>query len=169
MLDLGGSHGYFSVALCRRYPGLSSVVLDLPEAVRHAALLLAEENMGNRVLHRTGNVREEDLGVECWHLVLMAQLAHHLDAATNYELAKRVARALRPGGRFVIVDVIRPSALSRNQVGGLYNLYFAMASDAGTWSFDEIASWQRQAGLKLILAKRLVTAPGMGLQAAVKV
>jgi hypothetical protein len=41
MLDIGGSHGYYSVALCRRHSGLKSVILDLPNAVEHAAPLLA--------------------------------------------------------------------------------------------------------------------------------
>lgn len=169
MLDLGGSHGYFSVALCRRHPGLSSVVLDLPEAVRHAAPLLAEEKMGDRVVHRAGRVQDEDLGVEQWDLVLMAQLAHHLDAPTNIELTKRVSRALRPGGMFVILDVIRASQpAGKGQDGALYNLYFAMTSETGTWSFNELASWQRQAGLKPRQPTRLLTAPGMGQQAAVK-
>ncbi len=31
MLDIGGSHGYYSVALCRRHEGLHAEVLDLPE------------------------------------------------------------------------------------------------------------------------------------------
>src|SRR5215470_15979658 len=51
MLDIGGSHGYYSVVLCRRHPGLRSVVLDLPQAIRHAAPLLAREGMGDRVVH----------------------------------------------------------------------------------------------------------------------
>jgi hypothetical protein len=33
MLDIGGSHGYYSVTLCRRHQGLRAVILDLPEAV----------------------------------------------------------------------------------------------------------------------------------------
>ncbi|MDQ3319126.1 MAG: hypothetical protein M3515_02555 [Actinomycetota bacterium] len=33
MLDIGGSHGYYSVALCRRHERMNAVVLDLPEAV----------------------------------------------------------------------------------------------------------------------------------------
>jgi hypothetical protein len=52
MLDIGGSHGYHSVVICRRHPGLRSVVLDLPQAIRHAAPLLADEGMGDRVVHR---------------------------------------------------------------------------------------------------------------------
>lgn len=37
LLDIGGSHGYYSVALCRRHTNLRAVVLDLPEAVTAAA------------------------------------------------------------------------------------------------------------------------------------
>ena len=36
MLDIGGSHGYYSAALCRSYQGLSAVILDLPDAVEQA-------------------------------------------------------------------------------------------------------------------------------------
>ncbi len=56
MLDLGGSHGYYSVMLCRLHPGLRSVVFDLPEAVVHASKILAQEGMGERIVHRAGNV-----------------------------------------------------------------------------------------------------------------
>jgi len=47
---------------------------------------------------------EADLGVELYDLILMSNLAHHLDAAQNLDLAKRAARALRPGGMFVIQE-----------------------------------------------------------------
>jgi len=33
MLDIGGAHGLYSVALCKKNPGLSSTILDLPLAV----------------------------------------------------------------------------------------------------------------------------------------
>ena len=46
MLDIGGSHGYFSVALCRRISQLHSTLLELPQAIRHAAPLLEQEGMG---------------------------------------------------------------------------------------------------------------------------
>src|SRR5688500_2285662 len=54
MLDIGGSHGHFSAELCRRHPGLRSVVLELPESVDQAAPLLAAEGMGDLVVHRAG-------------------------------------------------------------------------------------------------------------------
>ena len=113
MLDIGGSHGFLSVAICRRHSGLRSVVLDLPEAVEHAAPILAREGMGDRVTHRAGDILVDDLGTNAWDVVFIANLVHHFDDATNRELAKQVARALRPGGVFVIQELIRPHAPQR--------------------------------------------------------
>ena len=57
MLDIGGSHGYYSVAFCREYPALQATILDLPQAIEHAAPLLAREGMGERVVYRAGGLR----------------------------------------------------------------------------------------------------------------
>jgi SAM-dependent methyltransferase len=169
MLDIGGSHGLLSVAICRRHPGLRSVILDLPEAVEHAAPLLAREGMGDRVVHRAGDALTADLGTEAWDVVFVSSLVHHFDDATNRALAKRIAAALRPGGVFVIQELYRPSSpREAGQIGALLDLYFALTSEAGTWSFEEMADWQREAGLKPLKPLKLMTAPGNGQQSAVK-
>lgn len=149
MLDIGGAHGYFSVAICRRHPRLRSVILDLPEAIRHAAPLLAKEGMGDRIVHRVGNALTEDLGTEVYDLVFMAALVHHFDDGTNRQLMQRIARALRPGGLVAIWEPVRqgPSGKIR-QIGALFDLFFGLFSAAGTWSAAEIAAWFREAGLK---------------------
>ncbi|HEX6862876.1 MAG TPA: class I SAM-dependent methyltransferase [Thermoanaerobaculia bacterium] len=169
LLDIGGSHGLLSAALCRKHPGLRAVVLDLPEALEHAAPILAREGVGDRVVHRPGNVLAEDLGAEAWDVVLLSNLAHHFDGATNRELARRIARALRPGGVFAIVEILRrDSPTESGQVGALLGLYFALTSESGTWSFEEMAAWQLDAGLRPRKPVRLRRSPGFGLQVAVK-
>ena len=64
MLDIGGGHGHFSAAFCRRHPRLKSTILELPEAIPHAAPLLAKEGLGDRVIHRAGDARIAELGEE---------------------------------------------------------------------------------------------------------
>ena len=169
MLDIGGSHGYYSVALCRRYPDLRATVLDLPDAVAAAAPLLAREGMGNRVVHWAENALTADLGQERYDLILIANLVHHFTEAQNRDLARRCARALRPGGRLVIGEVARPETPGEaGQIGALTDLYFAITSAGGTWSFAEMAGWQRSAGLRPRRPIRLFTGPGGGLQVAEK-
>jgi SAM-dependent methyltransferase len=169
MLDIGGSHGYFSVALCRRHPALRATVLDLPEAIEYAAPLLAREQMGDRVVHRAGNALTEDLGVELFDLVLISQLVHHFDDATNRALVQRVARALRPGGYLIIVEAIRHQFPTEGgQLAGLLDLYFAFTSKSGTWSFAEMVSWQQDAGLIPRKPIRFLKLPGYAAQVAAK-
>jgi SAM-dependent methyltransferase len=168
MLDIGGSHGYFSVAFCRRYPTLRAVVLDLPEAVKHAAPLLAKEGMGARVVHRVGNAITDDLGTDAWDLVFISQFVHHFDDATNRDLVRRAGRALRPGGFLVIQDVLSPSVGNKKEVALLADLYIASTSQSGSWSLESTADWQRAAGLIPRKAIRFRSLPGFGQQAAMK-
>ncbi len=169
LLDIGGAHGFLSVTLCRRHPALRAVVLELAEAVEHAAPLLAQEGLGDRVVHRAGNALTDDLGSEAWDVILVSSLVHHFDDATNRALAKRIARALRPGGVFVIQELYRTaSPREAGQIGALLDLYFAVTSRSGTWTFEEMAGWQREAGLEPRKPIRFATAPGVGQQVAVK-
>jgi SAM-dependent methyltransferase len=171
MIDLGGSHGHFAAEICRRHPELNAEVMDLPEAIEAAAPLLAAEGMGERLVHRAGDVATADLGVEQYDLVLMSNLAHHFGAEQNRELAGRVARALKPGGAFVIQEPARAERPGRaGQIPALLGLFFALQSRPGvrTWTVSEMAGWQRSAGLKVLRAKSLRTASGWVQQAAIR-
>jgi SAM-dependent methyltransferase len=169
MLDIGGSHGYYAVALCRRHRDLRATVLDRREAIEHAAPILAREGMGDRVRHRIGDARVNDLGNATYDVVLIAQLVHHFDDVTNRALVRRAARALRPGGSLVILEAIHdPTGGEGGQLAGLLDLYFAFTSRGETWSLDELASWQREAGLVPQRPIRLRTLPGFAAQAGIR-
>jgi len=161
MLDIGGSHGYLSVAMCRRYEGLTAVVLDLPAAAKHAAPILAREGMGSRVVHRAGDALRDDIGSAEWDIVFVSLLVHHFDEASNRALLQRIARALRPGGVCVILELTRPpSPNAAGQVGALLDLYYALTSASGTWSVEAMTRWQTAAGLTPRRPIHLRTTPG---------
>jgi SAM-dependent methyltransferase len=173
LLDVGGAHGAFSVALCERYPALSAVVLDLPAAVAESAPLLdeaaIESGVRDRIAHRSGDALDDDLGTACFDVVFVGQFIHHFDDATGRALVEQFARALRPGGVLVIQEVMRAARPeAAGQLGALADLYFALTSAAGTRTFDELADWQRAAGLDPHRPVRFRTLPGVGQQNATK-
>jgi tRNA (cmo5U34)-methyltransferase len=51
---------------------------------------------------------EDPLPSGPFDLVVSALTVHHLDAAGKQDLFRRVREALRPGGRFVLADVVVP-------------------------------------------------------------
>jgi SAM-dependent methyltransferase len=169
MLDIGGSHGYFSVAICKRHAGLRSTILDLPQAVEHAAPLLEAEGMGDRVDIRAGDALADDLGTAAYDVIFMASLCHHFDDEANRDLMRRCATALRPGGMVAIFDAVRLPPGKNDQVGSFFDLYFALTSSAGLWTYEEMADWQRSAGLSPRRPIGLPGSRGNGIQVADKV
>ena len=169
MLDIGGAHGYYSVAFCRRHRSLRSTILDLPGAASQSAPLVAQEDVGDRITYRAGNALSDELGEGQYDLVFAANVVHHFTESENRNLMKRIARALRPGGFCVILEIIRPTTTREaGQVGALLDFYFAITSSSGTWSFAEMASWQQDADLVVQRPIRLRMSPGYGLQAGRK-
>jgi hypothetical protein len=63
----------------------------------------------------------------------------------------------------VIGEALRPKVGGR-QLGEFFDLYFGMTSESGTWTFDGMASWQREAGLVPRKPMPLRFASELGLQ-----
>ncbi len=160
MLDIGGSHGLYSVACCKRMPSMSAVVLDLPSAVAAAAPLLAEINADGRVRHRPGNILEDDIGENQYDLILMSSLAHHFLPEQNQLVAGKAARALKPGGYFIIQDFIRPAIRDNSDTAcSIQNLFFGLTSSVGVYTIEEEQAWCRQAGMRPVRVNRFLSAP----------
>jgi 2-polyprenyl-3-methyl-5-hydroxy-6-metoxy-1,4-benzoquinol methylase len=161
MLDIGGSHGLFSVAICKQHPELHSIILDLPLAVEKASPLLLKENMGERIKYRAGDVLTAELGNEKYDLIFMANLVHHFSNQQNKELVKKIAQAMKPGGMLVIQEFVRSQTpKASDQVGAILDLFFALSSASGTWTVNEIQGWQNASGLKSKKPIKLLTLPG---------
>jgi SAM-dependent methyltransferase len=171
LLDVGGAHGRFAAALLRRHRDLRAVVLDLPDAVEASAELLASFALGERLRHLAGDVFATPLDDGSFDVVFVSQLTHHFDDETNRRLSALAARVLRPGGVFVIQDLVRPATpreARRARLGALLDLYFAATSGAGTSTLATLQAWQAGAGLRPLPPTWMRTLPGMVQQVAVK-
>jgi len=161
MLDIGGSHGLFSIELCKKHPGLSSTILELPGAIEAATAIAKRYDITNRVNHVAGNALTDDLGAGKYDLVMINNVVHHFTHEQNDLLAKKVARALKPNGIYAIGEFIRAEKPGEGGVvGATTGLYFSLTSSSGTWSVSEIESWQKSAGLKIEKPVAPMSIPG---------
>ncbi|MEO6613092.1 MAG: class I SAM-dependent methyltransferase [Chitinophagaceae bacterium] len=149
MLDIGGSHGLYSIELCKKYPGLQSTILELPGAKENAEAIAKRYDTTGRVTYKTGNALADDLGEAVYDLVMINNVVHHFTAEQNKALAIKVARALKPGGLFIIGEFIRAKKPGEGGVlAAATGLYFSVISASGNWSAEEMEGWQQSAGLK---------------------
>ncbi len=174
MLDVGGAHGRYAMAVCQRFPQLQATVLELPEAVASAERVFRDscfghEDVAHRITYRGGNALTDPWEDGQWDLIFASHLIHHFSAAENQSFVVRAARSLRPGGILAIVDAARPEIPNyRSQTGHVLDLFFAITSRSGTWSVPEVREWQSAAGLTWCPVRRLRTMPGVVMWMAEK-
>jgi hypothetical protein len=169
LLDLGGGHGYWAIAFCRRHPGLSATVFDQAQAVPSAERTIAAERMADRVAVRTGDFWRDDLG-SGHDVVLLFNLIHAYSPERNVELLDRARAALAAGGRVVIFDQVptdgaSPLARAVARLQGL-NMFNAEAGQAHDEA--EIGRWLAAAGFTGVRRVRLLRSPGFGVVVGTK-
>lgn len=128
-VDLCCGEGRLSEALLQARPETTVLALDGSEAMRQAtAARLAP--FGERA-----RVAAFDLGSDGWRkppqmpaapLAIVSSLAiHHLDGRQKQKLYADMYRALQPGGRFIIADLIEPLSPA--------------ATSVAAWTWDQSA------------------------------
>ncbi len=98
MVDLGGGHGLYAIALCRANPALEAVVIDLPEVISFARRYVVRYGAG-RVRLVPGNFFTDDIG-SGYDLVFSSSNP----SGKSMEMVVKIAAALNPGGIFVNVQ-----------------------------------------------------------------
>jgi SAM-dependent methyltransferase len=165
LLDVGGGHGTFSVALCRRYPDLTAEILDLPDSViagEPIARRYAGPVVGRRVHYRAGDALVGPLApVNSYDVVLIFQLLHHLSLADIPGLVERAIETLRPGGWIVLLDLLEPAGgRPPNATAAYAALHFHVTSYGRSYTPEQVEDWLRGAGCTTIRRTPLLRVPG---------
>jgi SAM-dependent methyltransferase len=139
ILDIGGGHGWYSAELCRRHPGLSATVLDLPGSSAVGRSIIAAAGLADRVSHRDGDALTAELGGP-YDVVLCFNLIHHLGPDDVTGLFRRIRSALAPGGTLAVMDAFA-GARRRNPAAEFLGLFMYLSSGAQVYSYQQLVDW----------------------------
>jgi SAM-dependent methyltransferase len=162
LADLGGSHGLNAAAFCRAHPELRATVIDLPDAL--TPLRLAELGMPGRIALHPADITRDDLGGP-YDAALLSQLVHYFAPDAARAVFARVRGSLVPGGRILIVDQVRgriPLPLA-GAFFSLLGLAYRVSLGGGLYSYDEMATWLRDAGFSDVRRRGIRGMPGHAL------
>lgn len=101
ILELGIGTGETARRVLELHPGAELVAVDESEAMIDVARGAVGGDLSVARL-------QDELPAGPFDLVVAALSVHHLDADEKRDLFRRLARSLRPGGRFVLGDVVLP-------------------------------------------------------------
>jgi C-methyltransferase len=102
VLDVACGHGLYGYALAAREPSARVWDLDWPHVLEVAAGHAERLGVSDRVRHIPGDMFEEPLGGP-YDVALVTNVLHHFSEERATELLSRVAGALKPGGKLVVV------------------------------------------------------------------
>jgi len=165
LLDIGGGHGWYSACLCRRHPGLTATVLDLPGSAAVGREVIAAADLSDRVLFREGDAATADLGAG-YDAVLCFNLVHHLAPGQIAGLFRRVRAALNPGGTLAVLDVFADHGRRGQAHADMLALFVYLSSGAQVHTPAELAGWLGDAGFAPPRKVRVLRLPGLTLQVA---
>lgn len=161
LLDIGGSHGLYSIELCKKHKDLSATILELPDAIEAASAIGKKYDTTGRINYKAGNALQDDLGKEVYDAVMINNVVHHFTTEQNKMLSKKIYSALKPNGIFLIGEFIRSDKPGEGgAVAATLNLYFSLTSFSGTWSEKEMESWIKDAGMKVMKPVVPMSIPG---------
>ncbi len=162
VLDVAGGHGEFSMALCRRHPGLRATIVDLPGSARIGREIVSGAGMGDRVSHVEGDMFQAEFGgphdgALCFNIV------HHLAPEQARTLFSRVRSALREGAPLCILDLYDRPPGERPDSTSILGLFFHLTSGADTYTREEVSQWLADSGFGPAKARTFRTMPGLAL------
>jgi SAM-dependent methyltransferase len=161
LLDVGGGHGWYSAQLCRRHPGLTATVLDLPGSTAVGREIIAGAGLADRVLFRDADVTTADLGGG-YDAVLCFNLVHHLTADQTGSLFRKIHAALAPGGVLAVMDVFADPG-RRAPSAGFLAMFVYLSSGSQVHTPERLRRWLREAGFGAPRKVGIPQIPGQAL------
>lgn len=161
MLDVGGGSGVYAMNFVRACPTIKATVFDLPAVIPLTRQYIAGASLSERIDTVAGDHGKDELG-RGFDLALLSSVICLNAPEDNLTLLDKVARALNPGGRVVILDFI----IDEDRTGPIFSALFALTMLLGTesgntYTESEIRLWLKLAGFEDIYRADSVRASAM--------
>lgn len=138
LLDVGGASGTWTISFLRRNPRARATIFDLPEVIPLARSKIKRAGLAGRVAFAAGSYNRDAL--PCGHdLAWVSAIVHQNSRAQNRALFAKVYKALTPGGRLLIRDIVVDASRTRPVAGALFAVNMLVATRGGaTFTFNEL-------------------------------
>ena len=108
LADVGGASGHLLTTILQRYPKTRGILFDLPHVVRDAPALIGARGLTDRVEIQSGSFFDTvPAGADAY---LLSHIIHDWREDLCLTILGHCRRAMNPGGRVLIVEMVLPPA-----------------------------------------------------------
>ncbi len=155
LLDVGGASGTWTLAFLHAVADSKATIFDLPDAVSQARQRISGNELGSRVTLVPGDFYRDELpdGADfAW----VSAICHQHSREHNRELFAKVHRALIPGGRIAIRDIVLEPSRTSPREGALFAINMLVNTETGgCFTLEEYSADLKAAGfVDVVLAVR---------------
>lgn len=146
LLDLGGGAGSYAFALLVKYPGLHATIFDRPPAVKVALAEAKRADLAKQVDVIGGDLFTDSYGGP-YDVIFYSNVVHIYSPPENRRILTKIKRALKPGGRLVIVEYFLDKDQAHPPDVSSFNLMMLLFTEQGRcYTWEEVTQWLKQAG-----------------------
>ncbi len=147
ILDIGGGSGMFSLTLLGANPQAQATQLDWSNVNQIARDYADKLGCGDRFSTIDGDLHKTDFGNEKYDFIIFSHVAHQESPASNGELYKRINKALKPAGTFIINDFVMDNERKGNAFALIFHCNMLLHTTAGaTYQEHDYRSWLTASG-----------------------
>lgn len=152
VLDLGGGVGNFLIALAKRCPDLSGVVLELPPVAALAKEAIQSAGFENRLHVYAANFLTDSLDPEStlFNVALLSRVLMGLSDLAALQLLQRVSNVLSAEGRILIHEFRCDLDGKSTKAAALLNIDMLLFTGGAVRTNEELLALLQKANLRVV-------------------
>lgn len=167
VLDVGAGAAPWSIALAAYDPACRVTALDVPDVLASTRAAVAEAGLTNRFHYLAADMLTAEVTPSSYDLIMLGNVCHLFDPASNRRLLARLRPALRPGGRLAILDALPSDDPDQHRQLAHYTLGLRLRTEAGTvHPLAAYRAWTTAAGYGQLSIVQVSAQPPLNLLTA---
>ena len=167
LLDLGCGPGSYTAAILKKDKIATATLMDRAAAIKVARKICKTQSAYNRLHFVSGDLFDDEFG-EGYDTVLLSNIIHIYNVRENKTIFKKINKALKKGGRFVLYDLFLNNSKTGPYDAALFAITMLLYTKTGkSYAFGEVDSLLRNAGFARI--KKTKIGDGSSIIEAIKI
>jgi 3-hydroxy-5-methyl-1-naphthoate 3-O-methyltransferase len=147
VLDVAAGSAVWSIPFAQA--GARVTTVDYPEVTAHTREFAERYGVADRYDHIEGNLREVDFGEDVYDLVVLGYIIQTEGEVWGRRLVEKSYRALRPGGRLLIAEMVPNDERTGPTAPLVYGMDMVLYTDNGdVFTLAEYREWLDAAGFR---------------------